>query len=574
MAKDFRRLEAEYAYLWGHMEIRPAQRAQVNAVARRLIGSKPRYQQVSAITHVPWVVIAVLHMLEDGGDFSGVFHNGEHIIGTGRRTVRPPQNRGPFSTWEESAIDAVTMPPHNLHEVDRWTIERTCYELERYGGFRYRDHHPEVKSPYLWSFSNNYESGKYADDGWFDPNAVEPQFGAMPIIRQIMELDSSVGFNESPLETQASTTAESASEANDSEEDADLDALETGTDEDSESRDDSDSKETIDKDLTCTLWFGSNRKPLDARDIHKGFSGDRDSQVHFGRCKVHIPESHKIGSIGSPWWKRVLTGVDDRLKITTIEEYAAAKFWGSVAAHLRKLSADEREAVIFVHGYNVSFGDAALRAAQIGADLAIRGCMAFFSWPSKGSTEDYMHDEASIEASESHITEFLVDFAERSGATKLHIIAHSMGNRGILRAVNRIAAEATQRTGKPFDQMILAAPDVDADVFRDLCSAYSRVSRQTTLYVSSKDWAVGAACWLHGFPRAGLLPPIMVAPGIDTINVTHADLTMLGHGYVAQARLVLTDMHALLRFGAPPKDRAGLKLQTSQDGRTYWLIGK
>ncbi|WP_213290540.1 alpha/beta hydrolase [Bradyrhizobium sp. sGM-13] len=328
------------------------------------------------------------------------------------------------------------------------------------------------------------------------------------------------------------------------------------------------------KSVTRSLWYGTNRKPVQASDINKGFSGERDSRVHLGLCKVHIPESHKIGSVGSSWWKRLFTGVDDRLKTKSLEEYSADRFWDAISAQLAKLPVDDREAVVFVHGYNVSFADAAVRAAQLAADLAIRGSMAFFSWPSKGSTESYIHDEASIEASESAITEFLVGFAERSGAARLHIIAHSMGNRGVLRAVNRIAAAAAEHTGKPFDQIILAAPDVDADVFRDLCKAYSRVSRRTTLYVSSKDWAVEAARWLHGFPRAGLLPPVMVAPGIDTVNVTHADLTMLGHGYVAEARLVLTDMHALLRFGAHPRDRAGLQLQSSDDGQAYWLIGR
>lgn len=326
--------------------------------------------------------------------------------------------------------------------------------------------------------------------------------------------------------------------------------------------------------FSIPLWFGTNRKPVDERDIDKGFSSERDSRTHLGLCKVHIPKSHKIGSIGSPWWKRMIMRIDDRLKIASLQEYSTDHFWRSVTSHLGKLNIGEREAVIFVHGYNVSFSDAAIRAAQLGADLAIRGCMAFFSWPSKGSTHSYMHDEASIDASEGAITQFLVDFAENSGATKLHLIAHSMGNRGVLRAVNRIAAAAAERTGKPFDQIILAAPDVDADVFRGLCKAYSQVSSRTTLYVSSRDWAVEAARWLHGFPRAGLLPPVMVAPGIDTVNVTHADLTRLGHGYVAEARLVLTDMHFLLRFGAHPTDRAGLQMLTSDDGQPYWLIGR
>ena len=155
----------------------------------------------------------------------------------------------------------------------------------------------------------------------------------------------------------------------------------------------------------------------------------------------------------------------------------------------------------------------------------------------------------------------------------MHIIAHSMGNRGVLRAVNRIAAKAERRTGKPFGQVILAAADVDADVFRQLSAAYADVASRTTLYVSKRDRAVEASRWLHHFARAGLMPPTLVVPGIDTINVTNVDLTMLGHGYIAEARDVLIDMHALITRGAAPDERFGLREAKNEEGARYWLIG-
>lgn len=198
MANDFRSLKAEYADLWQRMQIRPEHAPEVNAIAARLIALKPRYQQVAATTRVPWFIIAVLHQREASADFSGVLHNGERIIGTGRLTRLVPANRGPFSTWEESAVDALTMPPHKLHEVDSWTAERACYEIERYNGFGYRNNHPEVKSPYLWSFSTNYSSGKYVADGKFSSGAVDKQCGTMPILKRMMELDASVRLDGTP----------------------------------------------------------------------------------------------------------------------------------------------------------------------------------------------------------------------------------------------------------------------------------------------------------------------------------------------------------------------------------------
>jgi esterase/lipase superfamily enzyme len=182
--------------------------------------------------------------------------------------------------------------------------------------------------------------------------------------------------------------------------------------------------------------------------------------------------------------------------------------------------------------------------------------------------------EASIEASEGFITDFLTSMATKSGASRVHIIAHSMGNRALLRVMDRIAATAAERAQKPFSQVILAAADVDQDTFKRLSVAYQRVAQRTTMYVCAKDRAVEASHWLHDYPRAGIAPPVMIVPGIDTINVTNLDLTGLAHCYVAEARDVLQDMYRLLRDGAPPEQRFGLRRETTSDGQLYWAVGR
>src|SRR5260370_30428698 len=135
---------------------------------------------------------------------------------------------------------------------------------------------------------------------------------------------------------------------------------------------------------------------------------------------------------------------------------------------------EEPQALVFLHGYNVSFEDAAIRAAQIGYDLKVPGPVAFFSWPSRGNLAAYPADEASIEASEQPIADFLVEFAQncktRDTTPKLHLIAHSMGNRGFLRALQRIAASAELRGKVHFNEIILAAPQLDRDRFLSLAT--------------------------------------------------------------------------------------------------------
>ena len=326
-----------------------------------------------------------------------------------------------------------------------------------------------------------------------------------------------------------------------------------------------------DDEQSYNVWYGTNRKPAQKEDAPPYFTGERDKEVHYGVCRVTIPASHDIGSIGSSWWKRLLKLSDDRLKIAELAPIEEEGFWRDLSKFLLKLPHRERMALVYIHGFNVSFQDAALRAAQLGVDLQIPGATAFFSWPSRAlcTLRGYSSDETTIEASEQHITEFLIRFAAESNADSVNIIAHSMGNRGLLRAMQRIISRAEHAGKVKFGQIFLAAPDVDIDTFRDLASVYPQLSERTTLYISDKDRALLSSGLIHTYPRAGFIPPVTVVPGIDTIEVSNIDLTLLGHGYYSGAREVLQDMYTLLRHNDPPSARMGLK----QNG-SYWVIGK
>ncbi|MEM8804893.1 MAG: alpha/beta hydrolase [Cyanobacteria bacterium P01_G01_bin.38] len=323
------------------------------------------------------------------------------------------------------------------------------------------------------------------------------------------------------------------------------------------------------------LWYGTNRKLIDVLDVSKGFSSERDTQLHYGSCQVAVPKSHKIGSTGSAWWQRLLTLTDDRLRLgrNSLEKMAQARFWMEIRHALQNHDVGNRMALIFIHGFNVSFESAALRAAQIGFDLQMPGMTAFYSWPSKGNLTGYTADEASIQASEPYIAQFLTQFVTQSGAEKVHIIAHSMGNRGLLRSIQRIMHQAKGQSGVSFGQIFLAAPDEDPDVFRDLAKVYQTVAERTTLYISAKDKALTTSGIIHDYPRAGFAPPVTIVPGVDTVEVSNIDLTLLGHGYYGDARELLQDMHSLLRYDTPPKQRFGLREELTQNNSRYWVIG-
>jgi esterase/lipase superfamily enzyme len=172
--------------------------------------------------------------------------------------------------------------------------------------------------------------------------------------------------------------------------------------------------------------------------------------VNYGLCAVTIPKSHRFGSVDSAWWERWYLFTDDRLTVQGLHSLNDEDFGYHLLGH-RRASVGERQVVVYLHGYNTTFHEAAIRAAQIGFDLKIPDEMAFFSWPSRGTLDGYTADEASIEASEGAITDFLVRLAAESGADVVHVIAHSMGNRGLLRALQRIETNAERRSRLRFN---------------------------------------------------------------------------------------------------------------------------
>jgi esterase/lipase superfamily enzyme len=264
---------------------------------------------------------------------------------------------------------------------------------------------------------------------------------------------------------------------------------------------------------------------------------------------------------------------DDRLRLQHIETQERDAFFQDIGNAMRDASdsGEEPHALFFLHGFNVSFENAAIRAAQIGCDLKVTGATALFSWPSRGSVAAYPVDEASIEASEAAIAGFLVDFAANCGAKKVHVVAHSMGNRGFLRALQRIAADATTRGQVKLGQIILAAPDVDRDLFLDLAHLYAAHGERTTLYSSDGDLPVHVSSKLHDAPRAGYFVPYTVAPGVDTVAVPDFDIDLLGHSYFAQAEALLHDIYDLLRHNEAPGKRQRIDAALV-DGAAFWKL--
>ncbi|MFO0832999.1 MAG: alpha/beta hydrolase [Phycisphaerales bacterium] len=336
---------------------------------------------------------------------------------------------------------------------------------------------------------------------------------------------------------------------------------------------------------TVRVWYATNRAmelrptPEDwdpPGTMRPGYlaTRDNDNRMHLGSVICFVPDSRPKGTLGSSWVTRLIKGEDDRIKIEQVLlEQDTEWFYESLRRRIARAPENDRSILVYVHGYKNSFDSAALRAAQLAVDLNVPGLTAFYSWPSADSVDEYSGDEAAVETAEKHLTEFLTRLSRDTGASRINIIAHSMGNRLVARTMQRILMSNNGADKQvKFGQVFLAAPDIDVDTFNDLAEAYPKLSERTTLYISKRDMALEASAWKHSFARVGYAPPIAVIPGIDTVEVTGIDVSALGHGYVAEAEQVLTDIALLLRKDNPPGQRFHMRPQQTDKGGNYWLL--
>lgn len=182
MAYSYAGLRETYSREIEAAELKPSWQAAYDRAAEYILRNRAMYEPVEAAMGVPWQLVAALHWREASGSFSGVLHNGDKIIGTGRKTYRVPRGRGPFSTWTEAAIDAIKIK--RMSFPAQWDMEGAAWFAEVFNGMGYRN--KGRVSPYLWSGTTLYKSGKYVADGVYSSSAVDKQLGVMPLYQILL----------------------------------------------------------------------------------------------------------------------------------------------------------------------------------------------------------------------------------------------------------------------------------------------------------------------------------------------------------------------------------------------------
>lgn len=200
---EFGRMELGYSNLWDRSK--PTRGSEAVSIARKIFANKKRYKEIGDSIGVPYWTIGSKHYRESNLDFTTHLHCGDSLM---QRTVHVPKGRpvsgSPPFTFEFSARDALTMAPHCLQNVRRWSLERTLYEDEKYNGWGYLG---KGNSPYVWSGMSVYSGGKYVADHVYSAYEKDKQLGTAVIYVELAKLDPEVANGLKDRESQPASDA-------------------------------------------------------------------------------------------------------------------------------------------------------------------------------------------------------------------------------------------------------------------------------------------------------------------------------------------------------------------------------
>ncbi|PZN99313.1 MAG: esterase [Hyphomicrobiales bacterium] len=215
------------------------------------------------------------------------------------------------------------------------------------------------------------------------------------------------------------------------------------------------------------------------------FSGERGPKLAFARLDFTVPRSHKPGELELPD-----SGPSDPARhftVTGVQRLDLAPILADVRRQIQQRPASQRDVLVFVHGFNTNFADAAFRFAQIVHDSGFKGVPVLFTWPSRGQLLAYPYDRESAFYSRDFLELNLRAIARDLGATRMDILAHSMGTLLTLETLRQASIRGDGTFGGKLRDIMLAAPDVDLDVFK---TQMREIKRPVTVFVSADDRAL------------------------------------------------------------------------------------
>lgn len=234
------------------------------------------------------------------------------------------------------------------------------------------------------------------------------------------------------------------------------------------------------------ILLATTRRP--SEDPAEAFSGQRNSSLSYAAFDVSVPPGHVTGTIELP--RRGPPNPNEHFVISSPKAIAGEHaLISQINAQLQDQPVGQRPVLLFVHGYNTNLTTALLGIAQFVEDTGYPGVPVLFSWPSNAQLLKYVYDLNRVLPARDDIIH-VFDTLELANADHYDLVAHSMGNMLVMEAARQVAlTDRINVTGKD-RYIILAAPDIDIDVFAKQIAPIPREQRQIFILVSEDDSAL------------------------------------------------------------------------------------
>ncbi len=362
-----------------------------------------------------------------------------------------------------------------------------------------------------------------------------------------------------------------------------------------------DTCQSDDKCSVMPVFFGTNRDQTNGNDRIRFGKLDARS-LKLGVATVAIPKRRKRGQevndvSWSDWISKRVANIfnskteDDPTKLFVIPDNGiivfsnADEFVKSVEKYRNINQFQNEHSFVFIHGYNTSFDEAAFRTAQLAYDLGLSGSSFgvpfFFSWPSAGSGDEYVADYDNARYAEDELNDFLKLVVDKTKSKYVHIVAHSMGNYLFLEMLVNPNYKWGEK--RKLNEVVLAAPDIDARRFIEMSPFLANKADKFTLYASDMDDALGWSEFLRrGKPRAG---DVKSGVPVTTNEIETIDVSALGyesfhafsgaHSNYAETLDLIDDIAVIFQHNQhPPHDRKRSFIPVRKNQIIFWRLQK
>ncbi|MEW6438383.1 MAG: alpha/beta hydrolase [Pseudomonadota bacterium] len=316
-----------------------------------------------------------------------------------------------------------------------------------------------------------------------------------------------------------------------------------------------------------TILIASTRQ----RDPRPGtlYNGLRADWLDYASATMSVPPTHVDGKVE---WPQTPPGDPRRDFVVRQAGYIDSDqaFLRTLNAELAKRPPGHRKVFLFVHGFNTMFAEALYGFTQVVHDSRTDHVPVLFTWASGGKLTDYLYDNNSATAARDQLAH-TIRLLTASNAEQVNILAHSMGNWVFVEAMRQIKLEGDLKHPEKIGLVLLAAPDIDVDVFKSELRAFGKLKRPYYIVLSRDDKALALSRFLAGGQsRLGDVKNVdelaqLGATVIDLSNVRGRDPS--DHNKYAQIAVVAPELEHVLASGVG-KTRVASSDQAQQLGNS------